>query len=230
VSALSARTFIRWSGFALVLWAVHLLVRDYVFAFTHGTTEAAMGLKVLGLTSSQYSVLWTAFAPLGVIGFAGVYVQLSPRLSRIGKAGFVVALLGLALWFMSAVMQFWILDVDRYFHSPLVYGGWLLSLVSLLVLTAGLGLAGVDVRRANALPRARSLILVIGITLLPTIVLQVYLVQHSDGSLLSKMLYGSLSVPCDLCWLWLGSLMALQANQERTESRQSRGPGDRRPG
>lgn len=214
---MTAKTFIRWSGFALILWAVHLLVRDYVFAFTHGTTEAAMGLKVLGLTSSQYSVLWTAFAPLGVIGFAGVYVQLSPRLSRVGKAGFVIALLGLALWFMSAVMQFWILDVDRYFHSPLVYGGWLLSLVSLLVLTAGLGLAGLDVQRTNALPRARSLILMIGIILLPTIFLQVYLVQHSDGSLLSKMLYGSLSVPYDLCWLWLGFLRMQAIRLDRPE-------------
>jgi len=44
------------SGAALLLWALHMLVRDYIFAFTHGTTEGAMGLKVLGLTSSQYSV------------------------------------------------------------------------------------------------------------------------------------------------------------------------------
>jgi hypothetical protein len=166
---LRTTTVIKSSGLALIVWALHLLLRDYIFAFTHGTTEGAMGLTVLGLNSSQYSVLWTAFAPLGVIGFAGVFVRVSPRISRVGKAGFVVALLGLASWFISAVMQFWILDVDRYLHSPLVYGGWLLSLVSLLVLTAGLVLAGIDVQRANALPRPRSLILVIGIILLPTI-------------------------------------------------------------
>ena len=196
--------FIRLSGLALVLWALHLLVRDYVFAFTHGTTEGAMGLRVLGLNSSQYSVLWTAFAPLAVIGFAGVYVQVSPRIGRIGKAGFVVALVGLSLWFIAAVMQFWILDVDRYFYSPLVTGGWILSLVSLLVLTVGLVLAGIAVQRANALPPARSLILTLGILLLPTIALQVYLVQQSDDSLLTKLLYGSISVPYDVCWAWLG--------------------------
>ncbi len=199
--------FTRLSGLALLLWALHMLVRDYIFAFTHGTTEGAMDLTVLGLTSSQYSVLWTAFAPLSLIGFAGVYGRVSSRLGRLGRVGFFVAFLGLALWFISAVMQFWILDVDRYFHSPLVYGGWLLSLVALLVLTTGLVLAGIAVQRADALPQARSLILVLGVLLLPTIALQVYLVQHSDGSLFTKLVYGSLSVPWDLCWAWLGYVM-----------------------
>jgi len=204
---LRTKTFVTWSGLALILWALQWLVRDFIFAFTHGTTEFAMGLTFLGLNSSQYSVLWTAFAPLGLIGLAGVYVQASPRLSKVGKAGFVVALLGLALWFIAGVMQFWILDVDLYFHSPLVYGGWLLSIVSLFVLTAGLVLAGIDVQRTDALPQARSLILIIGILLLPTVLLQANLVQHSDGSLPTKVLYGSLSVPYDLCWLWLGSAL-----------------------
>ena len=154
---MSTKTFITWSGYALILWALHGLARDFVFAFTHGTTEAAMGRTFLGLNSSQYSVVWTAFAPLGLVGLAGVYLQAGPRLSRAGKAGFVVALLGLGLWFVAGVMQFWILDVDVYFHSPLVYGGWLLSLVSLLVLAAGLVLAGIAVHRSNALPPARSL-------------------------------------------------------------------------
>ena len=175
-----------------------------------------MGLTFMGLNSSQYSVLWTAFAPLGLVGLAGAYFQASLRLSKAGKAGFVVALVGLALWFIAAVMQFWILDVDLYFHSPLVYGGWLLSIVSLFVLTVGLVLAGIDVQRTNALPQARSLILVIGILLLPTVLLQAYLVQHSDGSLATKVLYGGLSVPYDLCWLWLGrSLLAADRGAAR---------------
>ncbi|MEK6206352.1 MAG: hypothetical protein AABM32_01800 [Chloroflexota bacterium] len=52
-SNLRKKTFIKWSGSALILWAVHLLVRDFIFAFTHGTTEAAMGLRFLGLNSSH---------------------------------------------------------------------------------------------------------------------------------------------------------------------------------
>lgn len=200
-------TFIRWSGFALILWALHLLVRDFIFAFTHGTTEAAMGLTFVGLDSSQYSVLWTPFALLGLVGLAGVYVQVSPRLSKLGKAGFVVAFCGLALSFIAAVMQFWILDVDTYFDSPLVLGGWLLSLVSVLVLTAGLVLAGLDIQRANALPRGRSVILLMGVLLVPTVLFVAYIVGHSDDSFPWKLLYGGISVPYDLCWLWLGYLL-----------------------
>ena len=200
--------FARWSGLALILWALHLLARDFIFAFTHGTTEAAMGLTFLGLTSSQYSVLWTPFSLLGLVGIAGLYAQISPRISRLGKAGFLVTLVGLAFSFIAAVMQFWILDVDKYFHSPLVYGGWLLSIVSAFVFTAGLILAGIDIQKTNALPRARSLILIVGILYLPTAILQgSYIVQHSDGSLPWKLLYGALSVPLDLCWLWLGYVL-----------------------
>ncbi len=206
--------FIRLSGLALLLWVLHQIARDYIFAFTHGTTEGALGLTVLGLTSSQYSVLWTAFVPLSLIGFAGVYIRVAPGLSRAGKAGFVVAFLGLAMSFLAAVMQFWILDVE-YFHSPLVYGGWLLSLLSLLVLTAGLILAGIAVQRANALPSARPLILIIGILLLPTVFLQVDLVQHSDDSVLTKLLYGSISVPYDLCWAWLGWVLFARSGDPR---------------
>jgi len=198
---------ITWGGFALILWALHLLARDFIFAFTHGTTEQAMGRTFLGLVDKQYGLVWPAFFPLGLVGLTGVYVQASARLGRIGKAGFLVALLGLAMWFLAQVMQYWILDIDKYFYSPLVYGGWLLQIVALFVLTAGLLLAGVDVQRANALRRGRSLILVMGILSLPTFLLMAYLVGHSDGGLNTQLIYGGLSVPWDLCWLWLGYVL-----------------------
>ena len=200
-------TFIRWGGFALILWALHLLARDFTFAFTHGSTESDMNLTFLGLNSLQYARLWTAFGLLGLFGLAALYLQASPRLSKIGKAGFWVAFLGLALWFTSQVMQVWILDPDVDFHSPLVYGGWLLSLASYFVLAGGLVLAGIDVQRANALPGGRSLILIVGILLLPTAIIVGKIVGNSDDSLPWKLLYGGISVPYDLCWLWLGALL-----------------------
>jgi hypothetical protein len=45
-------------GVALILWASHLLVRDFPWAFTHGTTEAYEGLTFLGLSPGQYAVVW----------------------------------------------------------------------------------------------------------------------------------------------------------------------------
>jgi hypothetical protein len=206
-SSLRTRTFIKWSGFALILWALHLLVRDFTFAFTHGSTEQDMGRTFLGLEGKQYALVWPAFFPLGLLGFSGAYVQASARLGRIGRAGFVVALIGLGTWFLAQVMQYWILDIDKYFYSPLIYGGWLLQIAALFVLAAGLLLAGIDVQRAKALPRGRSLILIMGILTVPTFLLVAYLVGHSDGGLVSQLLYGGLSVPWDLCWLWLGYVL-----------------------
>jgi hypothetical protein len=207
--------FIKSTGVALLLWALHLPIRDFLFAFTHGTTEEAMGLTFLGLNGKQYAFLWTPFPLIGLFGLAGVYIQSSSRLGKIGKAGFVVASLGLAMNFTASVMQYWILDVDEYFHSPLVYGGWLLSIASVFVLTAGLVLGGIDIQRANALPRARSLVLLIGILLLPTALLHPYVVGQSDGSLGSKLLYGSLSVPYALCWAWLSYVLVATSRDPR---------------
>ncbi len=58
-------TFVRWSGFALVRWALHLLIRDFTFAFTHGSTEGAMGRAFLGLDGLVYAAVWTPFPLLG---------------------------------------------------------------------------------------------------------------------------------------------------------------------
>ena len=78
-------TLIGWSGLALLLWAAHLLVKDFIFAFTHGTTEAAMGDRLFGLNSSQYSVVWTPFALLGVVGLAGLYAVVTPDSAGLAK-------------------------------------------------------------------------------------------------------------------------------------------------
>jgi hypothetical protein len=184
-----------------------LLVKDFIFAFTHGTTEAALGVTFLGLNSSQYSVLWTPFVLLGVAGLTGLYAEVSPRIGKMGKVGFWVAIVGLVLSFVAAVMQFWILDVDRYFHSPLVLGGWLLSLLAFFISTVGLIFAGLDSGRTNALPRGRFLVLIIGLLALPTFFLIWYVVKNSTDTLPWKLFYGSLSAPSDLCWAWLGYVL-----------------------
>lgn len=205
------KTLIRWSGYALILWAMHWLIRDYTFAFTHGTTEDAMDATILGIEGKQFGVLWSAFAPLGLVGLAGLYLQASPRLGRLGRAGFLVAGLGAAMWFASSAMQYWLADIERDFYTPMVYNGWLLSILSVFVLTAGLIAAGIDVQRARALPRGTSLILVIGILTLPEVLAVSYLVGHSENSLFSKLLYGAITVPSDLCWLRLGILSVAAA-------------------
>ena len=201
---MSGQNLMRWTGAALIAWALHLLVKDYTFAFTHGTMEEDMSGVLVGISARQFALIWTVFGLLGTIGVSGVYVQVRDRLSWFGRIGFLIAIVGLAMLFLSWVMQYWILNPDAYFHSPVVYGGWLLSIAAVLVVTPGLIMAGLDVARANALPGERFLILIIGVLWLPSAILHPLLVGQSDGSLASKLLYGSLSVPLSLCWLRLG--------------------------
>lgn len=217
-SPLRTNAFIKWSGYALILWALHLLVRDFIFAFTHGTTEADMGRTFLGLKGSVYGVVWPAFAPLALVGLAGVYLKASPRLGRRGRTGLTIAFLGVALWLIANAIQFWILDTVKDFYTPTMLGGWLLSLASYLLLATGLVLAGIDIQRADALPGGRSVVLIAGIVLVPTVLLAGYLIEHNDGSLPWQLLYGGLSVPYDLCWLWLG-LLLLPTTQAVSTSR-----------
>lgn len=210
---MTKQTFNRWSAYALIAWASHWLVRDLIFAFTHGTQEGAQFRSLLGFNATQYGSLWTAISALGLIGMVGVYLEAAPRLDRIGKVGFVVAIVGFAMSFVAHVMQNWILNPNEYFHSPVVYGGWLLSLAAVLVMTVGLIVAGIGVARTNALPRSRFLLLIIGLISLPTALLHGLIVGSSDGSFGTELVYGTLSVPYALCWLRIG-LLRLATSRE----------------
>ena len=198
-------TFVKWSGLALRLWALHLLIRDPVFAFTHGSSQAAMDLTFLGLRAGHYAVLWTPFALLGVAGLAGVYAEVSPLIGKRGRAGLGVAIVGLALLFVAGVMQYWIPGTS--FNSPLSLSGLYLSLLALLVATFGLIVAGLDIRRTDPLPRGRSVVLIIGLVAVPTILFRSWVVMNSPDTFSWRLLYVGAFVPWELCWAWLGYVL-----------------------
>ena len=198
-------TFVKWSGLALLLWALHLLIRDSIFAFTHGSSQAAMDLTFLGLRAGHYAVLWTPFALLGVAGLAGVYAEVSPLIGKRGRAGLGVAIVGLALLFVAGVMQYWIPGTS--FNSPLSLSGLYLSLLALLAATFGLIVAGLDIRRTDPLPRGRSVVLIIGLVAVPTILFRSWVVMNSPDTFSWRLLYVGAFVPWELCWAWLGYVL-----------------------
>ena len=194
----------RLAGPALILWTVQLIVREFAFAFSHGSSPGDTSGTFLSLTALDYARFWTAFALLAIVGVAGLYAMVEPRIHSLGKAGLIFAMVGLALFFVSSVMQFSILDPNTYFHSTLVMGGWLLSIVAYLVTAAGLLLAGQDIARTRALARGRYLVLAIGLLAVPTLVAQSWVVGQSLDTSAWRLIFGSVSLPSDLCWLWLG--------------------------
>lgn len=60
------------------VWAVHLIVRDLIFASTHRATEAAIDLDLLGWRSSDYARLWTPFTLLALVGRRASTSRLRP--------------------------------------------------------------------------------------------------------------------------------------------------------
>lgn len=219
-------TFVRWAGIALIVWALHWFVRDITFALTHGTTENDMSRRFLGLSALDYGRLWPPIGLLGVVGLVGVFVRVRSRMGWAGRAGLAVAVLGLVLLFMSSVMQVWIVDPVAEFYSPWVYGGWLLSLVAMLVLTVGLILAGLDIHRVAALTEGRSLLLLSGLLFVPAILGRASLVgTYSDGSPLFSLLYVGLFVPCELCWLRFGQILIVASRDNVLGDHTSGDPG-----
>jgi hypothetical protein len=205
----------RWAGPALILWAVHLLAKDVIFAFTHGSSEAAQPGTILGLDASQFSVVWTPFPLLAVVGLTGLRDAISTRLGRLGRVGLGIAIGALALAFVANVMQFWILDVDVYFSSPLIFGGWILSVLANLLATLGLVLAGVDIWRKDPLANGRSVLLIIGLVALPTLLLRAWVVGHSDDSIPWRLAYAGLIVPWAIGWARLGGMIVAIDGERR---------------
>jgi hypothetical protein len=213
---LMKEALVRLSGWALLAWGLQLLVRGFLFALTHGSTEGDNHGTFIGLNALHYALLGTPFALLGAVGLAGLGVIVGPRIHRWGRAGVALAVGGLTATFVSSVMQYWIADPVVHFNSALVIGGWLLSVVGLFVTVIGLILAGLDITRSRALSQGTNLVLAIGLLGLATIFIQQWVVMNSTDSLTWKLIYGSVPVPYALCWAALGLALIAATRQTRS--------------
>jgi hypothetical protein len=220
----SRGTILRASGSALLVFAAHAVARDFIFAFTHGSSEGAVGATLLGFKASQYAALWTPFPLLAAVGLAGVYLETAPRIGTTARVGLGAAMVGFALWFAAGIMQTWILDPDRYFYSPLVQGGWYLSLFAMLITALGMIGGGLAIARRAALP-GPSVVLLIGLLALPTVVGTALVVANSTDSLAWRLAYGSISVPYDACWAWLGLVLVGRVSERGPSPRSAAGRG-----
>ena len=119
-------TFIKLSGLALLVWHAHAH-QDYV---SHHARHDGGRRGSPGPHEQPILSLWTASRLIEPIGIGGATCSLAP-------AGRPPTLVVVVLVSPCSHRRGCILDPRSRtaIHSPLVYGGWLLSLVSLLVLT-----------------------------------------------------------------------------------------------
>ncbi len=198
----------RWGGAAVlggVLWTVlvPLITLTYPGRVGWGRTDT-----VLGLAWEDYNRMLPVVLLLLLVGMAGLRVRYAPRSGRLGKGGFALALVGLALMLVGNVVEFWVAGGVRDQMTTADLIGWITYSLGYLLLAVGLVLLGVGSLRGKIFPRWNGVPLLIGVLVLPMYVTVTG--GMSVGAVLS-VLFG-------LGWVVLGYLLSVSGTRQPENS------------
>jgi hypothetical protein len=197
---MSTGDLIRWSGLASVLGGISLAG----FVIEH-PWDRFVGAEVARTSAWRIAhTLHFAGAALMLIGLVGLYVLQRPRLGALGLIGFVGAFAGTAMFVgtgmitafvfpMVAVQAPEVLEAEGAMFSPPALFAFSLTAVTL---TLGYALFGFVMVRINVLPRAATVLLVVG-AIMGMIPPQPLGAMPWAGLVLGGVLYGAGAV-------WLG--------------------------
>ncbi len=140
---------IRWAGLAAmvggVLWALWTVGFNSV-----GYGEP--GTPAYERYEAYNRLLPLALLPL-MVGFLGLHAVQRRSYGWLGKAGFVAALVRLALGVAGSVGEFWVFTTQPYGEANGRDASWMIYLVGHLVLAIGSVLFGIAAVRAKVLAR-----------------------------------------------------------------------------
>lgn len=170
--------------------------------FTHGSTQSPRGATIQGFGSLDFYRLLAVPPLLFVWGLVATRARQAEPGSRLGRVGFVTALLGLVMLALGVVLETWIANPNKDFQNPLVQGGWVLFIFGLFpVLPVGMILFGMGSSGIGR--RLRLLAVVVGLSA-PLQLLEVFLSSVSTGSPKWDLLYATLRGMMGLAWALLG--------------------------
>lgn len=160
---------IRWGGPASVLGGIGWILIWVHFLLTHGPTQTNQMGRLLTLTAYDSAKLLVIPLLLFLIGLLSLRVRQSGRLSHLGLAGYVLALLGFAFLIIGVVLEFWFMPWgvyrEAYWYTPLGQIAGLIQLLSGFITSAGMILFGIAILRAKALSHWSWLPLILGLVL-----------------------------------------------------------------
>ena len=141
-------SIVRWSGLAAMLGGV-LWAADWVlFTIGHGPTTINENQEVLSLGPDAWGRFVVVPLALVAVGLVTIHYLQRSRAGWLGKSGYVVSLVGLALWAVANLIL----------GPPL----------PIIIAAIGMVLFGIATLRAKVLPRwSRSIPLVLGVLLIP---------------------------------------------------------------
>ncbi len=121
-----------------------------------------VGVSLVGGTGyGTYNRLMPVVLLLLAVGLLGVHAAQNGSHGRVGRAGFVVALVGLLVMIAGNVADFWVFAERGYGPASPKHNAWMLFGLGLFALYAGTVLFGVGTLRARVLPRSGALLLLI---------------------------------------------------------------------
>ncbi|TLS51099.1 hypothetical protein FE782_17070 [Paenibacillus antri] len=195
---------VRWAGAMSLLGGVYFMFAGIVFAVTHGSTTYNRNDPWLGLSAvelSQFMFLSPLFFFIALLG----YEESFGKVGRMGRVGLRAAQGSCLLQAVSYVLQTNVVDPLTEWRSPVVIGGWMLFLLTVLSFAVGMFLWGAALAVRRALPRAEALLFSgIGVCSLGALLLEFWISETSDGSLMWEIAIGAKNVPLALCWMGLG--------------------------
>ncbi len=201
----SLSRLIRWSGLAAVLGGVLWIVFFTGHTFTHGSTQSPRDATILGFESLDFNRLLAVPPLLFIWGLVGAHATRASLGRRIGRVGFVTAVVGLVMLALGIILETWIIDPSEDFYNPLVQGGWILYIFGLFpVLPAGMVLFGIGSSGIDQ--RLRMLAIIIGL-LAPLQLLEGFLSSASTGSLMWDLVYATLRGLVGIGWILLGYVL-----------------------
>ncbi len=160
---------------------------------------------LFGLDATGYCRMEPIWPVLLMLGLTAFHERQAERISRLGRWGFITALIALATVAVSWVLQCRVVNPDLYFDSLPVTGGFYLGGLANLYLLISMIVYGIATVRAGARPLWRVLPLAIGLLGLMSVLIEgLVLSKLSTFGLPRDLAYVANRVPWGLSWVLLG--------------------------
>jgi len=175
-----------------------------IFAFTHGSTSVNKMESLLGLNELEWGRIAVILPILMLAGLFAFRLRSGNRMTRFAIFGYWTAFIALAIRIVCEVPQIFI-NMREEYQSPLSISAWMLFLVSIPILTAGMLLLAIGCRRSGMKGSAFYAPLLVGLLAILTFIGGGIIpgLIESDDSTMSRLISGSLSIPLGLAWAWL---------------------------
>jgi len=197
-------------GISGLAGGVCFLFQSVAFAMTHGSTTVNRNESWLGIDAVDFGKLLFIAPLLFFFALLG-YEESFAKVGRIGRFGLRLAQASCLLQSVSFVLQTSVVDPLTEWRSPIVIGGWLLYLLTVVLFSVGMSVSGAALAFRRTPARTEGMLfLAIGLCTFAAQLAELWISRQSDGSLMWNIAIAAKHFPAGLSWIAL-SVMTLSS-------------------